>query len=194
MAYRIKQHNGSFHITDNLDNSEVGAPAVSTVTAKHVQIGPLCITTLTLDNVAQTVTNGTEYQSTKIYDFPEGRISVLGVTARLKQKTTSAIASTINSGVTMAVALGTAAASNVSLTGTMADLLPSTNLTTSTTINVAGAAVGAALAATAQFDGTSTAKDVYLNTGFATTTDIDGNGTQTISGTVVISWVNLGDY
>jgi flagellar basal body rod protein FlgG len=194
MAYRIKQHNGSFHITDNLDNSEVGSSPVSTVSAKHVQLGPLCITTLTLDNVAQAVVNGTEYQGTKIYDFPAGRISVLGVTATLQQKTTSAIASTLNSGVTGAIALGTATASNVSLTSTMVDLLPSTAFASSTTINVAGTAVSAALAAAAQFDGTSTAKDVYLNTAYATTTDVDGNATQTISGTVVISWLNLGDY
>lgn len=194
MAYRIKQHNGSFHITDNLDNSEVGAPAVSTVTAKHVQLGPFCVTTLTLADVAQSVVNGTEYQGTKIYDFPQGRISVLGVTATLQQKTTSALASTLNAGSTGAIALGTAAASATTLASTMVDLLPSTAFTSSATINVAGTAVSASLAAAAQFDGTSTAKDVYLNTAYATTTDVDGNATQTISGTVVITWINLGDY
>lgn len=198
MGYRIQQVDGSLHITDQLDLTTVAGsvPAAvgAYVKAKHVQLDNLFITTLTLDNVPQTVTNGTEYQSTQIYDFPAGRIHVLGCTASIKQKTTSTIASTINSGVTMAFALGTVAASNVSLTSTMVDLLPSTNLTTSTTINVAGSAVGAALAAAAQFDGTSTAKDMYLNTGFGTTTDIDGNGTQTLSGTVTITWINLGDY
>lgn len=191
MAYRIKQHNGSFHITDSLDG-EVGSSPISTVTAKHVQLGPYCVTTLTLDNVVQTITNtSAEYAGTQIYDFPEGRIAILGVTARLQQKTTSALATTIASGATGAIALGTAAASNTSLTGTMVDLLPSTAYTSSTTINVAGSAVGAALAATAQFDGTSTAKDVFLNTAIATGS---ANGTQTISGTVVITWVNLGDF
>jgi hypothetical protein len=76
----------------------------------------------------------------------------------------------------------------------MVDLLPSTAFTSSATINVAGTAVSAALGASAQFDGTTTAKDVYLNTAFATTADVDGNATQTISGTVVITWVQLGDY
>lgn len=191
MAYRIKQHNGSFHITDSLDG-EVGSSPISTVTAKHVQLGPFCVTTLTLDNVAQTITNtSAEYAGTKIYDFPAGRIAILGVTARLQQKTTSALATTIASGATGAIALGTATASNTSLTGTMVDLLPSTAYTSSTTINVAGSAVGAALAATAQFDGTSTAKDVFLNTAIATGS---ANGTQTISGTVVITWCQLGDY
>jgi hypothetical protein len=137
--------------------------------------------------------NGTEYQGTKIYDFPEGRIYVLGTVATLQQKTTSAIATTLNSGVTGAIALGTATASNVSLTGTMVDILPSTAFTTSTVINVAGTAVTAVLAAAAFFDGTATAKDVFLNTAYATTTDVDLDATQTISGTIVITWVNLGD-
>jgi len=76
----------------------------------------------------------------------------------------------------------------------MVDLLPSTAFTSSTTINVAGTAVSAALAASAHFDGTATAKDMYLNTAYANPTDVDGNGTQTISGTVVFTWINLGDY
>lgn len=194
MAYRIKQNNGSFRITDsNNAETELGTIPVSTVTAKHVQFGPFVVTTLTLSDVAQTVTDGTEYQDTKIYDFPEGRISVLGVTATLQQKTTSALASTLNASSTGAIALGTAAATNTSLTGTMVDLLPSTAFTSSATVNVAGTAVTAALAAAAQFDGTATAKDMYLNTAYATTTDVDGNATQTISGTVVVTWINLGD-
>lgn len=193
MAYRLKQNNGSFHITDSLDG-EVGAPSVSTVTAKHIQLGPFCVTTLTLNNVAQAVVNGTEHQGTKIYDFPAGRISILGVTATLQQKTTSAVASTLNAGSTGAISLGTAASASTTLNGTAADLLPSTAFTSSTTINVAGTAVSAALAAAAQFDGTATAKDVYVNTAYATTTDVDADATQTISGTVVITWINLGDY
>lgn len=194
MSYKMTQNNGSFHITDSLDAvADVGSPSVSTVTAKHIQLGRFVVTTLTLANVAQTVTDGTEYQGTKIYDFPQGRIFVLGVTATLQQKTTSALATTINASSTGAIALGTATASATTLSSTMVDLLPSTAFTSSATINVAGTAVTAALAAAAQFDGTSTAKDVFLNTAYATTTDVDGNGTQTISGTVVITWVQLGD-
>jgi hypothetical protein len=151
-------------------------------------------TVLTLAALAQTVVNGTEYQGTKIYSFPEGRILVLGVTASLAPTTTSAIASTLNSGVTGAVAVGTAAASNVSLTSTMVDLLPSTAFVTSTVINEPAAAVGAALAASAHFDGHSSHKDVYLNSAFATTTDVDADATMTWAGNITITWVYLGDY
>lgn len=191
MGYRAKHESGSFRFTDQLDN-ELGTLPVSTVTVKQFQQGPFVQTVLTLNNVAQAVVNGVEYQGTKIYDFPAGRIAVLGVVASLQQKTTSAIASTLNS-ATGAISLGTATASATTLNSTMADLLPSTAFTSSTVINVAGTAVTGALAASAQFDGTTTAKDVFLNTAYATTTDVDADAAQTISGTVTITWVQLGD-
>jgi hypothetical protein len=194
MSYSINPTLNGMQITD--DPTRVGSvtqPAIGSIGLKVEQFGPFYQMTFTLDNVGQTVVNGTEFQSTLLYTFPEGRINVLGVTATLQQKTTSAIASTLNSGVTGAIALGTAAASNVSLTGTMVDLLPSTAFTTSTTINVAGTAVTAALAAAAQFDGTSSAKTMRLNTAYATTTDVDADATQTISGTIRLTYVFLGD-
>lgn len=196
MGFKIKYKNGGAVWTDKNDVTlDVGdSPATAGVTSK-TSGGPggFYQTTITLDNVAQAIVNGTEYQGTKIYDFPEGRIYVLGTVATLQQKTTSAILSTLNGSSTGAISLGTATASNVSLTGTMVDILPSTAFTSSATINVAGTAVTAVLAAAAFFDGTGTAKDVFLNTAYATTTDVDADATQTISGTVVITWVNLGD-
>lgn len=192
MGYKITQTTEGMQFTDNA--TVKGSAAVSTVKVKNEQFGSFNKTTLTLDNVAQTVVNGTEYQGTKLFTFPEGRILVLGTTATLKQKTTSTLASTLNASSTGAIALGTATASSTTLSSTMVDLLPSTAFTSSATVNVAGTAVSAALASSAQFDGTSTAKAVYLNTAYATTTDVDGDATQTISGTVVICWVNLGDY
>lgn len=185
--------------SQDMDSPPVGTYGVvpeavgSTVSVAEVGDKIIHQTTLTLTDLAQAVVNGTEYQGTKIYTFPVGRILVLGVTASIAQKTTSAIDTTLNSGVTGALGIGTATASNVSLTSTMVDLLPSTAFTTSTVINVAGAAVGAALAASAQFDGTSTAKSVFINTAYATTTDVDGNATQTLTGNVTITWINLGD-
>ena len=195
MGYKIYQNAGSVQITDAPTLvGTVTQPAIGAVRIKNEQFGGFNKTLITLDNVGQAVVNGTEYQSNKIYTFPEGRILVLGVTATLQQKTTSALAGTLNASSTGAIGLGTAAASATTLATTMVDLLPSTAFTSSATINVAGTAVKAALAASAQFDGTTTAKPVYLNTAYATTTDVDGDATQTISGTVAIAWVFLGDY
>lgn len=195
MAYQILQNGGSIRITDNVSRAgTVIQPASGSIRVKREQFGCLRQMTLTLDNVAQTVVNGTEHQGTQIYTFPEGRMLVLGVTATLQQKTTSALASTLNASSTGAIALGTATSSSTTLNGTMADLLPSTAFTSSATVNVAGTAVSAALAASAHFDGTSTAKSIYLNTAYATTTDVDGDATQTISGTIVVTFIDLGDY
>ena len=195
MAYKQIQNIGSFRITDDPTiQGSVTQPATGSITRKQEQFCSFNVTKLTLDNVPQTVVNGTEYQGTKIYTFPEGRILVLGVTATLRQKTTSTLASTLNASSTGAISLGTATASSTTLATTMVDLLPSTAFTSSATVNTPGTAVSAALASSAQFDGTSSAKSMYLNTAYATTTDVDGDATQTISGTINIIWVYLGDY
>ena len=195
MAYKQIQTVGSFRITDDPSiDGAVTQPATGKITRKQEQFGALNYTKLTLDNVPQAVVNGTEYQSNLIWTFPQGRILVLGVTATLRQKTTSALAGTLNASSTGAIALGSAAASNVSLTSTMVSFLPSTAFTSSATVNVPGTAVSAALDASAQFDGTTTAVPMYLNTAYATTGDVDADATQTISGTVNFVWVFLGDY
>lgn len=195
MAYNLVQSANGVRVTDNeARDIQIFQPATGGIDWKRDQFGGFFVVTLTLDNVPQAVVNGTEFQGTKLMTFPEGRLNVLGCTATLQQKTTSAIASTLNSGVTGAISLGTATASNVALTGAMVDLLPSTAFTSSTTINVAGTAVSAALAAAAQFDGTSTAKSMFLNTAYATTTDVDADATQTISGTITVVFAFLGDY
>ncbi|MDP1774260.1 MAG: hypothetical protein Q8L15_18485 [Methylobacter sp.] len=171
-----------------------GVAALATLAANDVLDGVIHQTTFTLTDLAQAVVNGTEYQGTKLYDFPAGRILVLGVAASIAQKTTSAIASTLHASSVGALALGTGTASNVALTSTMADLLPSTAFASSATINVAGTAVGGALAASAQFDGATTAKSLFINTAYATTTDVAADATQTLSGAIVVAWINLGDY
>ena len=196
MAHKIVQSNGSVQFTDDVTKAGFPVqPVISgSVTVRHEQFGPVTQTTIRRDNVAQAVVNGTEYQSNKIYSFPQARMNVLGVMATLQQKTTSAVDSTLNASSTGAISLGTAAASATTLASAMVDLLPSTAFTSSATINVAGTAVSAVLAATATlFDGTGTAKDMYLNTAYATTGDVDADATQTISGYIKITWVNLGD-
>lgn len=195
MGYKIYQNAGSVQFTDApAVAGTVTQPALGAIRVKNEQFGGFNKTLITLDNVGQTVVNGTEYQGTKIFTFPEGRVLVLGVTATLKQKTTSALAGTLNASSTGAISLGTVTASATTLATTMVDLLPTTAFTSSATVNVSGTAVSAALAASAQFDGTTTAKPVFLNTAYATTGNVVADATQTVSGTVAIAWVFLGDY
>lgn len=170
----------------------IGASASAFVTAAEFGAGGLHQTVLTVSALPQTITNGaSEFTGTKIYDFPEGRIHVLGCVATLAQTTTSTLASTITTGTAGAVSLGTVVASNASLTGTMVDLAPSTAFSSSTVINVAGTAVSPILAAAAVFaTGITTPIDMFLNTSIATNTN---DGTMTWSGTIRVTWINLGD-
>ena len=167
---------------------------VAGLSVVHKVVGPLVQSVFTLDNVAQAVVNGTEYQSTKLYDFPQGRIFVLGAVCSIAQKTTSALASTLNASSTGALGFGTTTSTSTTLATTVQDLIPTTAFTSSATINVAGTAATAALAAAAQFDGTTTAKSIFVSTAYATTTDVDADATQTLTGTFTITWINLGDY
>jgi len=83
---------------------------------------------------------------------------------------------------------GTVAAAGASgLSSTEVDLVPSTSLEPIVT------ATSAALAASAQFDGTTTAMDLYLNNEIDDA-DIAAAATNTVDFTVVVTWKNLGDY
>lgn len=159
------------------------------LTASHKDSGIIKKSVFTLAGLQQAVVNGTEYQGTKLFTFPLGKIVIVSAIANLAQTTTSTIASTLNSGVTGALSVGTVTASSTTLSSTMADIVPSTAFTTSTTINVAAAAVTGTLALPVLKDGSSTAKALFLNSAYATTTDVDADATQTFSGTITVLWM-----
>lgn len=122
----------------------------------------------------------------KVYDFPEGRISILGVTMNADAATTGINA---NPNDTYYVALGSVVgADDADLTGTEADLLAKITADGATTATLHGA-----LAAAAQFDGTTTPLDLYVNAACADASN-SAAVTLAITGTVTIHWINLGDY
>lgn len=139
------------------------------------------------------ITDTLAYASALLYTFPQARINILGCLISVAETTTSAIASTLNNTASLSVALGTAAASNIALTSTMVDIAPLVATASSATINVEAAVFSTALAAAAQFDGTSTAKGVYFNVALPTNTDIDADATTTFRFKIIITWINLGD-
>lgn len=176
--------------------SNSGAVNGATVVATE-QLGAVHQTLINLNATPLTIVDAAVGGGVKIYTFPEGRILVLGCVGTMAFTTTSVLASTLNTGVTINWGLGsviTAAQASGTLATTEVDLLASTNATASATINVAGAASNGKLAAAAQFDGTTTPIAMNLNVGVATNTDIDGDATVTVNGTVVVTWINLGDY
>jgi len=136
------------------------------------------------------------YKGTKIYDFPAGNILVLGATADLVLKKSSA-------GIIDAwdgdFGLGTVTASNnATLSSTEQNIIPTTATPQATGVGAAATttAKGINAAAIAPLDGTATAIDLYLNF-LIDDTDHDVTGTPAnlivSSGTVKVYWINLGD-
>lgn len=149
-------------------------------------------TTLQLSGAVVTMTDATTagcHGSIKLYDFPACNLLFLGATCDL---TVTAGAGGIADTAAVVAAIGTATVStaDATLTTTEADLIPSTAATLTAG---AGAAKGKTLTAgVVVFDGTTTAKDAYLN--FAVPdAGSTGNDTLIVSGTVTLVWANLGD-
>ena len=149
-------------------------------------------TVLKLDKLVITMTDATTagcHGSVKLYDFPACNLLFLGATCDL---TVTAGTGGITDTAAVVAAIGTAAVStaDATLTTTEADLIPSTAATLAAG---AGAAKGKTLTAgVVVFDGTTTAKDAYLN--FAVPdAGSTGNDTLIVSGTITLVWSNLGD-
>lgn len=173
--------------------STAGVKNGATVTATEAGTGVVHQTTLTLAATPVTMRNTEQGGGVKIYDFPEGRILVLGSTAAIAVTTTSILDDTLNASKTCNWGVGTTTQANATLATTEQDIVQVTTFTSSATIDVAGA-TSKGSGVLAVFDGTTTPVDAYLNLAVAGATDIDANASVTVSGTVNITWVNLGDY
>lgn len=130
--------------------------------------------------------------SMKVYDFPAGAILFFGACADLAVVKSG---SGINADFDGDFSVGTAvAAADPSLTSTEADIIAST----ATPQAVAGAttakafASGAGINSGSAFDGTTTAKDMYLSF-LIDYGDQSGGGTLLVTGTLTVSWLNVGD-
>lgn len=172
--------------------ANIGAKNGATVAAVEYGDGVIHQTVLTLTATPITITRNIGDSSgqgyVKLYDFPEGRINVLGNTGSLE----------FTFGANMAVdgsgdfSMGTTGTTDTTLDGTDVDLFPSTGITDPLVASV-GSGSGA-LAASAQFDGTTTAKDLNLSV-ICDAGDVTvGDSSCTVTGTVTITWINLGDY
>jgi hypothetical protein len=153
-------------------------------------------TVFTFSGMQITVTDTLAYASQKIFDFPAGKIRIKGGTASLAFAVLTArtdVTGTINASAAMDWAVGTAAASSITLATTMVDLIAKVDHTLDGAATAYTAAVAADVVAAATFDGTSTAKDAYLNVAFPTNTEIDNDGILAVRGTITLLWENWGD-
>lgn len=167
------------------------ANTTALVTAVENGIGAVHQTVLTLASTPVSVVGATGigFGGVKCYDFPAGWIFVLGSIAELSIDVSGDGIGDTGSGD---VGLGTVIVADADLgDATDVDLGPSTALTDPFVAGVGAANV--ALAAAAQFDGTSTAKDANLNV-LIDDADIGDTEIALFSGTWTLTWINLGDY
>lgn len=181
----------------SLDKNVTGAGAIPAAVASTVAVaeygdGNFRITEFTLTDMPMTVRDTEQGNGVQIYNFPLGRILTLGGAGTINVTTTSALATTLNASVTCQWGVGTVTQTNVTLATTEQDLINNTAFTSSATVDVASAdAEGVGIGVVTPLNGTSTAKDAFLNIAVATATDIDADATVTISGTIRLAWVNL---
>lgn len=191
----VNTGSGATLLSDAIASTATSVGTVpATVTAAEYGVGGfLHKTVLTFAATSVSVADSAAAGSTLVYTFPEGAITFLGGSFSLAPTTTSTIASTLKSGVTIEVGLGTATAAGA-LTTTEENIIDGATGPSSTTINVAAAAiVGVKTAAPSIVDGHSSAAVAYLNIGVPTATDIDADATVTVTGTATFLWLFGGD-
>ncbi len=187
---RTPQENASIDLgTYNLPS--VPASLGVKVRARHTP-GVIHRTVLTLAALSVTLTDAGiagAQGNAQLLDLPAGTIVFLGATCDL---TTLAGTGGIVDNAALVGSVGTAAAAaaDATLSGTEADIIPST---AGTLAAGAGTLKGSsATANVALFDGRTVAKDVFLNIA-APDAGSSANDTVLISGTITILWAFAGD-
>jgi len=167
--------------------NDVGSGPASLVTVEEYSPPgiPLRQTKFTFNSATLTFNdNGTTGSGgLQVYDFPKGNITVLNAVSKL---TYSISGSLTDAGLVSSVGSVTAAADGT-LTSTEADIIAST-----ATASTSGAATfSGRLSAAAFLNGTSTAADLFLN--LASANDPVGAKTVTVTGWLIVTWINGGD-
>jgi hypothetical protein len=173
-------------------NAGAGAAAGTGVAATEYGDGVVHKTVLALTAASVPITresgDSSGWGALKIYDFPEGRIALLGTTATI----TGTGGANIADAGSGDFSLGSTATVDTTLDTTDIDMGAKAALTDPFVAKVGSGTT--ALASMAQFDGTTTAKDLYLNVIIDAGDVATGNTTMAVTGTVTLTWINLGDY
>lgn len=180
-------------ITDALNASGgAGTASANAAVALDTSAASVRTSTFTLTRLSVTMTDAGaagSHGTHKLLTLPAGNIVFLGATCDLSV-TAGAGGISDTAAVVAGVGTATVGTDNATLTTTEQDLVPSTAATLTGGV---GAAKGKSLTAgIAVFDGTSSAKEAWLN--FAVPdADSTADDTLTVSGTVTLVWANLGD-
>lgn len=151
-------------------------------------------TVFTFNAMQVPVTSALKYASVAIFNNVKGKVRVKGGTAKLQFAVLTARGSTIINNAAMTWGLGSAAASATALATTMQNIIGTTGRTLNGAVDALSTASQVDVVATAfTLDGTVTPINEYLNFAFATGTDVLGNGTLAITGTITLLYEAWGD-
>lgn len=168
-------------------------PPIAGLTVETTGFGGSYQSVFKFNGMQLAITDALAYAGVKIFDFTDGKIRVKGGTAKLQFSVLTTRASTINASGSMTWGLGTVTASSITLATTMVNVIAVTTRTLDGTNTALSTASTADVVAAATFDGTTTPVDLYFNAAFATNTDIDGDGTIALYGTITLLYEVWGD-
>lgn len=197
-ADKIIAKNGVESAGINKNSAGVGAKYGTSISAVEYGDGVVHQTVLTCDATPITITDDAgvaQYGGVKVYDMPLGAVTFLGTV--VSGILTAGVTGTIIDNWDGDVALGTATATTgATLTSTEADIMPSVAVSAGASDKlgvVSAVPVATALTESGArwFDGTVTAKDVFLNF-VIDDDDTHTAGTATFTGTITLTWINLG--
>ena len=147
-------------------------------------------TTITLTNYSMVTTDAGAaggHGALKLVDFPEGMIYVLGVVGDMSCSAVSGISAT--GAVDMALGSATTLTDAETLDNANVDFVAKVDETLTASVGVWDLVTNTPQTE----DGHTAATDVWLCVAIENTS-ITATGTMALSGTIVISWVNTGDY
>lgn len=171
----------------------------STVAVSEQGNGVVHKTVLTLTATPLTsvsVTTGNGVGGFKVYDFPEGRILVLGCMSDISLAVAAAKQADFTDNTPEGdIGIGSLLPANADALGTDATDDDYGTATAFTMAAFAAANVKIPSEASLQFDGTTTAKELIVNL-LVDAADIDDDTTTEVeaTGTITIHWINLGDF
>jgi hypothetical protein len=187
----------------NLSNDQgvpdAGLPNGDTVFATEETSGIVNKTILDLGSTpvsVASITTGAGVGGVKIYDFPQGRILVLGTMADVILTIDAGDQADFTDATPEGdLGIGSVTPANADALGTDATDDDFSTATAFTMANYSDPSVQVPSEASLQFDGTSTALDMFV-TAFVDAADIDDATTSTvyISGKIICHWINLGDF
>jgi len=200
-AQQLKDNNGNAVdiadlVTGAVSSSSaaaVGAAATGFTAVNTVSNG-LVKTVITVPATAFVVVGGASgvgELGKQVYDFPEGQILLLGGGATV---TITEADANITASAVVDVSLGTAAVSGgddaLGADATDDDLLDTGSLTMSSS-TITGSIISNT--SVAKFDGTTTPIDAFLNISVQDAGISNDSATVTVSGTITLYWMLLGD-